>query len=139
MADHRSILLNLHRPPLLARTAQEGARTYSRRRDLKRLLGPRASLPLNQVLDLLIEWEASLEQARRAAAPDYSLVRHVEVLIVLAAEGERLAARQTTTASPPATKRPRGSLHGAEIVTSAPSAPPDHRKLSGTAAFFSAT
>lgn len=86
-ADHVS---GMRRPRLLIRAAHNGLAAYDRARHLGRLTR-RASLPLpGDALDMLIEAEGRMETARRDGNANYSLSRHVELLIALLAEA-RLA------------------------------------------------
>lgn len=81
-------LKNLRRPPLLARAAQEGALSYSRKRHLQRVLGygqlPRTPDALAKLLDM----EEELEGQRSADHAGYSAVRHLDVLIATVAEAQ---------------------------------------------------
>lgn len=81
-------LKNLRRPPLLARAAQEGALSYSRKRHLQRVLGygqlPRTPEALSKLLDL----EEELEDQRADNFAGYSAVRHLDVLIATVAEAQ---------------------------------------------------
>jgi len=86
MQDLATRLTTLSRPRLLSRTARIGADDYSRSRDLKRLLGNACPKRQAAILMRLLDLESEQEAARTTRNPGYSLVRHVEVLIALAAE-----------------------------------------------------
>jgi len=90
MTDILRILSNLHRPRLLVRAARFGLEEYSRERDLKRVMkSGNTPTPLRAVNSLMAE-EAELETTRKTGAADYSVSRHVEVLIALMAEARLL-------------------------------------------------
>ena len=86
MQDLVSRLKTLSRPRLLSRAARIGATGYSRHRDLRRILGPVLPVRHGLILVRLLDIEAEQDAARVARNPGYSLVRHVEVLIAIAAE-----------------------------------------------------
>ncbi|MCG7626414.1 DUF6477 family protein [Epibacterium sp. MM17-32] len=86
MQDLATRLTTLSRPRLLSRAARIGASEYSRPRDLKRLLGASCPSRPAPILMRLLDLEAHQEAARKTRDPGYSLVRHVDVLIALAAE-----------------------------------------------------
>jgi len=90
MTDVIQILSNLHRPRLLIRAARFGLEEYNRERDLKRVMKTgSAPTPARAVNSLMAE-EARLEETRQTGAADYSVARHVEVLIALMAEANLL-------------------------------------------------
>ena len=86
MQDLATRLTTLRRPRLLSRAARIGADEYVRSRHLKQVLGrshpQRPALILTRLLDL----ESEQDAARRTGNPGYSFVRHVGVLIAIAAE-----------------------------------------------------
>jgi hypothetical protein len=94
MTDLISLVHALRRPALLIRAAAHGLSDYNRARTLKRLTpgqglpGPRGAVAS------LLSVEANLEQARRNRETDYSVSRHVEVMIALLAEARLLAQPQ---------------------------------------------
>lgn len=82
----------LNRPRLLVQAARFGAADYSRTVHLARILGhPAPPRPGTAILALL-EREAEIEERRLAAAADYSVARHVELLIALMGEARFLRA-----------------------------------------------
>lgn len=97
MQDLATRLSSLVRPRLLARAARIGADEYSRGRDLKRLLGASAPHQQGAILMRLLDIELAQEVARRARNPGYSIVRHVDILIALAAESRLYLASRATT------------------------------------------
>lgn len=84
MTDFRALLADLRRPQLLIRAARLGLTDYHRDRDLKRLIdghpSPDRSVPR------LLSVEERLEETRQRGDADYSISRHIEVLIALMAE-----------------------------------------------------
>lgn len=86
MTDFADILHNIRRPRLLMRAARFGQVDYDRRRDLKRVLGRTSKSNTQQIISGLIEKESQLEETRIAGEANYSIARHVEVLIALMAE-----------------------------------------------------
>lgn len=92
MQDILTRICCLHRPRLLTRAARIGAQDYRREVLLPRLLGTPALPRHAEALIRLSEIEAELNDARRARAPDYRLLRHVEVLIAIVAESALLRA-----------------------------------------------
>lgn len=80
-------LASLRRPRLLAKAARAGLKHYVRDVHLDRVLSPtdRASRGAS-LFDSLRSLEADIEEARRAQTADYSVKRHVAVLVALLAE-----------------------------------------------------
>lgn len=78
-------LADLKRPRLLMAAARAGLPAYRRRRDLRRML--RAAIPAtpNRALEVLLPIERALEHRRRTGE-NYSLTRHVDILIALLGE-----------------------------------------------------
>lgn len=93
MTDTRALLGQLRRPRLLIRAARAGVGGYSRETHLTPL-APTAdpgSDPVG-VIERLKGMEAACEAARRGRAAGYSPGWHVQILVALLAEAERLAA-----------------------------------------------
>ncbi len=92
MQDILSRVEGLKRPPLLVRAARFGLDDYNREGQLPRLLRtlapPRAGAAILSLLDI----EADLDERRRDQSADYSVARHVEVIIALMAEARLLRA-----------------------------------------------
>ena len=84
-------LASLRRPGLLVDAASHGTARYDRRRDLRRML--RSAIPASPraALEALLPIEAALETRRRTADKNYSLARHVDILVALMAEARALA------------------------------------------------
>ena len=82
MQDLLSMLHGLHRPRLMMRAARIGAEDYRRTAHLPRLLG----------YGVLPRMEAELEHQRTTSNANYSVVRHVDVLIAVISEARDLRA-----------------------------------------------
>lgn len=94
MSDILNRLDRLRRPRLLIRAARIGAEDYRRDIHLPRLLG-HGGLPRHiKALSHLMEMEAAMDASRRAQEANYSMVRHVEVMIAVIAEARVLRASQ---------------------------------------------
>ncbi len=98
MQDILSTFNCLRRPPLLLRAARIGMPDYRRDVHLRRHLGygpvPRCAAALAR----LIEIEADLDRARQIRATEYSVARHVDVLIAVMAEAQLLCASKAEPA-----------------------------------------
>ena len=90
MQDFRTFLSQLRRPRLLVRAARHGLQDYRRDRDLARLIRTTASPQPAAALEALFETEELLEATRRAGDANYSIARHIEVLIAMMAEARLL-------------------------------------------------
>ncbi|MBW6505503.1 MAG: hypothetical protein K0B00_01995 [Rhodobacteraceae bacterium] len=90
MTDFTSILAELRRPRLLIRAARLGLADYNRSRDLRRIVRSTETIAPERAVAYLIAAEAEMEETRRAGAAQYSLVRHIDVLIALLAEARLL-------------------------------------------------
>lgn len=85
MTEFTRVLEKLKRPRLLIRAAHHGISEYNRNRDLKRLLKRPAPSP-ETAMEQLLQQEALLEEARCTGGAEYSVTRHVEVMIAMLAE-----------------------------------------------------
>jgi len=86
MSDLMRILKSLRRPGLLMRAARLGAADYRRERDLRRVLKSRnLPMPETAISNLLSE-EDILEEKRKTGDADYSITRHVDIMIALVSE-----------------------------------------------------
>lgn len=95
MKDIISILQTLRRPRLLMRAARIGAQDYRRTVHLPRLLGY-GSLPRSgAALMRLMEIETELNTQRKAEESNYSMLRHVDVMIAIVGETQILRATQS--------------------------------------------
>ena len=93
MHDFRTFLSQLRRPRLLVRAARHGLQDYRRDRDLARLIRTTANTRPEAALEALFETEEMLEATRRAGDANYSIARHIEVLIAMMAEARLLPHR----------------------------------------------
>lgn len=92
MQDILGRVEGLKRPPLLVRAARFGLDDYSREGQLPRLLRVLAPPRSGEAILRLLDIEAVLEERRLAQGADYSVARHVEVIIALMAEARLLRA-----------------------------------------------
>jgi hypothetical protein len=92
MQDILARVEGLKRPPLLVRAARFGLDDYNREGQLPRLLRTLSTLRSGEAILRLIDIEADLEDKRLDQAADYSVARHVEVIIALMAEARLLRA-----------------------------------------------
>ncbi|MBE2277728.1 MAG: hypothetical protein IAE87_15700 [Rhodobacteraceae bacterium] len=90
MSEFRKALTEMRRPGLLMRAVRHGLRDYSRSRGLRQPAGDETAMETR--LSRLMEAEARLESTRRAGHADYSIARHIEVLVALIAEARPLFA-----------------------------------------------
>ncbi|HEY0275709.1 MAG TPA: DUF6477 family protein [Paenirhodobacter sp.] len=92
MLDHTEMFAQLcaiaalRRPRLLIRAARAGQMDYNRARDLRGLVDNDLRSRPESLLGALLEDESQLESARQEGAAQYSVTRHVMVLIALMAE-----------------------------------------------------
>lgn len=94
MSDVLSKINQLKRPPILVRAAKEGALRYNRIRHLKRLTREDVPLKNPQVLEQLLDMEGICNDQRQTENAQYSVVRHVELLIALIGEAQIYRASQ---------------------------------------------
>jgi hypothetical protein len=74
------------RPKILMNAAKIRLQTYSRNRDLKRLIG-RSKLPEpRHALECLIRRENRLEQARKMGTADYDMNLHIHIMTAVLQE-----------------------------------------------------
>jgi hypothetical protein len=90
MQDLLSMITRLQRPRLLVRAARFGLDDYDRAQRLPRLLGQPVAPGTGEAVMMLLEIEDEHDRARRNTSPDYSVARHVEVLIALMGEARAL-------------------------------------------------
>ncbi len=92
MLDIQTRLTTLKRPTLLARAVRFGLDEYRREVHLKRLLHcetlPRPAVAIMQLFDL----EAEANGWRTQKSGNYSVARHVEILIALSGEARLMQA-----------------------------------------------
>lgn len=97
MLDILGLVGSLNRPSLLVRTARIGVESYRRATHLGRILEtvvlPRPGAALVQLMEI----EAELEECRVAERGDYTVARHVDVLIAIMGEARLLRASTRPT------------------------------------------
>ena len=86
MEDILTIVSRLKRPTLLVRTARHGIEDYNRLVHLRRLLKSEALPGPGQAIVKLLELEATVNEQRLAERAEYSVARHVEVMVALMCE-----------------------------------------------------
>ena len=119
MQDLFGMVGALRRPRLLVSAARFGLEDYVRDIHLPRILrtgGTPAPKTGGTVLMRLIDLEDSLDARRRAGAADYSVARHVEVLIAVMAESRLLAAARPRAVTGSGSTALAGTGAGAETV-----------------------
>ena len=84
MTDFRALLADLRRPRLLIRAARCGVDDYRRDRDLRRLID--GTMSPDRALPRLMHEEKQLEEIRLSGDAEYSVSRHIEVLIAVLGE-----------------------------------------------------
>ena len=92
MQDLVSMISTLRRPALLIRAARFGVEDYDRGRHLTRILKTTTPPRPGAAVVRLIEMEADLETRRQGKAAEYSVARHLDVLIALLGEARVLRA-----------------------------------------------
>ena len=90
MQDVMSYLSNIYRPATLMKSARIGVGSYRRDRDLPRLLGMPIPPKNGEAVFQLLDIEHDLDQRRRRKDANYSLIRHVSVMIALIGEAQML-------------------------------------------------
>ncbi|WP_137700542.1 DUF6477 family protein [Marimonas lutisalis] len=90
MSDILNAFDRLSRPQLLIQAARAGMADYCREPHLRRLMGPGNPPCGPNAVARLLPIEAQLNQQRVANDAGYSIIRHVDVLIALMAEAQRL-------------------------------------------------
>ena len=92
MQDLLGLIAGLNRPRLLVRAARFGVDDYDRGTHLPRLLGAGHLPRTGEAIVRLIDLEVDLNDRRVGAFADYSIARHVAVLIALMGEARQLRA-----------------------------------------------
>ncbi|WP_039018061.1 DUF6477 family protein [Halocynthiibacter namhaensis] len=93
MTDLMTFLNTLRRPRLLIRAARFGLTSYSRERDLLRLVNDEKLPGPGRAVTQLMNVEGDMEERRKTGDASYSIARHVELLIALMAEIQILRTR----------------------------------------------
>lgn len=92
MEDILTQVSRLKRPALLVRTARHGLEEYNRVVHLRRLLGGMTLPGPAQALFKLMELEAVCDAQRESRGAEYSVGRHVELMVALMSEARILKA-----------------------------------------------
>jgi len=74
------------RPRILMNAAKIRLQTYSRKRDLKRLIGGSKPPDPRHALEYLIPRENRLEQARKTGTADYDMNLHIHIMTAVLQE-----------------------------------------------------
>ena len=90
MEDVLTMLSRLKRPTLLIRTARHGLQDYNRIVHLRRLLKTEALPGPGQAIVRLMELEAVVDQLRVAKRAEYSVARHIEMIVAMMCEARIL-------------------------------------------------
>jgi len=93
MLDIFGMVAALNRPSLLVRTARFGVDEYKRSIHLPRILRSPSLPKCAEALVKLLELERRMNDHRLAARAEYSISKHVEVLIAIMAEARDLRAK----------------------------------------------
>jgi hypothetical protein len=92
MEDVLTMISRLKRPSLLLRTARHGLQDYNQIVHLRRLLKTEALPGPSQAIVRLIELEAVVDQLRVAKRAEYSVARHIEMIVAMMCEARILKA-----------------------------------------------
>lgn len=98
MEDVLTTLSRLIRPRLLVRTARHGIEDYNRLVHLRRMLKTEHVPGPSQAILALLELEAVADQMRLAKRAEYSVARHVELIVALMCEARILKASRASRA-----------------------------------------
>jgi hypothetical protein len=90
MEDVLTMLSRLKRPTLLIRTARHGLQDYNRIVHLRRLLKTEALPGPGQAIVRLMKLEAVVDQLRVAKRAEYSVARHIEMIVAMMCEARIL-------------------------------------------------
>lgn len=96
MEDILTMISRLKRPTLLVRTARHGIEDYNRVVHLRRLLKTENLPGPGQAILKLMELETALDGLRIAKRAEYSVARHVELIVALMCEARILKASKAS-------------------------------------------
>lgn len=96
MEDVLTMVSRLNRPTLLVRTARLGIEEYNRVVHLRRLLKCESVPGPGQAIVRLMELEAVADAQRLAERAEYSVARHVELIVALMCEARILKASKAS-------------------------------------------
>lgn len=74
------------RPKILLKAARIGLKTYSRNRDLKRLIRAQLLPKPGHAMNRLANFECTLEEARETGNAAYDMMLHIQVMTALLQE-----------------------------------------------------
>ncbi|WP_296419228.1 DUF6477 family protein [Pseudooctadecabacter sp.] len=100
MQDVLTLISALKRPTLLVRTARHGVEDYNRCVHLRRLLKTETMPGPGKAIIKLMELEAVTNEQRIAKRADYSVARHIEILVALMCEARILKATKASRIRP---------------------------------------
>lgn len=86
MEDVLTLISRLKRPALLVRTARHGIADFNRIVHLRRSLKTETLPSPGQAIIKLMELEAVLDAQRLAQRAEYSIARHIELLVAIMCE-----------------------------------------------------
>lgn len=96
MEDVLTQISRLKRPTLLVRTARHGIEGYNRVIHLRRLLKTESVPGPGQAIIKLMEREALVDLQRTTQRAEYSVARHVELIVALMCEAKILKASKAS-------------------------------------------
>jgi len=96
MQDILTLVSSLKRPTLLVRTARHGIEDYNRVLHLRRLLKTETLPGPGKAIIKLLELEAVVDGQRLAKRAEYSVARHIEILVALMCEARILKASKAS-------------------------------------------
>ena len=88
MCELTRALRQMERPALLVRAARCGVPDYERKRDLRRLTRVAVPKSSRRALTSLLALEERVEHRRVTGDANYSMTRHVDLLIAVMAEAQ---------------------------------------------------
>jgi len=98
MEDALTQISRLKRPTLLVRTARHGMEDYSRVIHLRRMLKTHLLPGPAQAIMKLMEIEGMVNELRLAKRAEYSVARHIELIVALMCEAQILKASKASKA-----------------------------------------
>ena len=93
MRDLKTQILQLKRPKLLVNAARIGLVDYRRKPHLARILGGVVPSKTSAALMQLFDLENLHNRQRKTRDATYSAARHIDILIALIAESQRLSSQ----------------------------------------------
>ncbi len=84
-------ITSLKRPRILLRAALNGCNNYRRERHLATMLAGRKNWSDEQVFQAIVSDEQYLDDQRRSGDANYSVSRHVKLMIALVCEAHNIA------------------------------------------------